>query len=75
MAKHHKNSRKSRQQPPQMDEFYDESPYGEEIEEIMDTPRAQKSIESIRPLKASSSAAVWILLIALFIFAASAIVR
>ena len=35
-------------------------------------PRAQKSIESVRPLKASSSAAAWMLLIALCLFTVSA---
>ena len=70
MSKNHKNSRKFRQVP---EEFYDDNESLDDIGEIeTPQPRAQKSIESVRPLKASSSAAAWILLIALLLFTASA---
>ena len=73
MSKNHKNSRKFRQVP---EEFYDENESWEDGGEIeTPQPRAQKSIESTRPLKASSSAAAWILLIALLLFTASALIR
>ena len=74
MSKNHKNSRKFRQSPP-IEDLYEENESWEDNGEIeTQQPRAQKSIESVRPLKASSSAAAWILLIALVLFAASALI-
>ena len=68
MSKNHKNSRKFRQE-----DLYDEHESLEDIGEIENPqPRAQKSIESVRPSRASSSAAAWILLIALCLFTVSA---
>ena len=72
MSKNHKNSRKFRQSSP-IEDLYEENESFEDGGEMETSqPRAQKSIESIRPLKASSSAAAWILLIALVLFTVGA---
>ena len=71
MSKKQKNSRKF-QPPSTIEEWDDEQEWEESGERETPQPRAQKSIESVRPLKASSSAAAWILLIALCLFTVSA---
>ena len=70
MSKKQKNSRKF-QSPSPIEEWDDEQEDENEGEREAPQPRPQKSIESIRPLKASSSAAAWILLIALCLFTLS----
>ena len=62
MSKKQKNSRKFQSH---IEDWDDEQEEGNEGERETPQPRAQKYIESQRPLKASSSAAAWILLIAL----------
>ena len=69
MSKKQKNSRKL-QSP--IEDWDDEQEEENDGERETPQPRAQKSIESVRPLKASSSAAAWILLIALCLFILSA---
>ena len=71
MPKKQKNSRKF-PPPSPIEGWGDEQEWEESEESETPQPRAQKSIESVRPLKASSSAAVWILLIALCLFTVSA---
>ena len=68
MSKKQKNSRKF-QSP--IEDWDDEQEEENDGERETPQPRAQKSIESVRPLKASSSAAAWILLIALCLFTLS----
>ena len=74
MSKKQKNSHKF-QPPSPIEEWGGEQEWEESGERETPQPRAQKSIESVRPSRASSSAAAWILLIALVIFAASALIR
>ena len=62
MSKKQKNSRKF-QSP--IEDWDDEQEEENEGERETSQPKALKSIVSQRPLKASSSAAAWILLIAL----------
>ena len=70
MSKKQKNSRKF---PSHIEDWDDEQQEWEDVgEREVPQPRAQKSIESQRHLKASSSAAAWILLIALCLFTLSA---
>ena len=70
MSKKQKNSRKFSSH---IEDWDDEQQEWEDVgEREVPQPRAQKSIESQRPLKASSSAAAWILLIALCLFTLSA---
>ena len=69
MSKKQKNPRKF-QFP--IEDWDDEQEEENDGERETPQPRAQKSIESQRPLKASSSAAAWILLIALCLFTLSA---
>lgn len=71
MSKKQKNPRKF-PPPSPIEEWGDEQEWEESGESETPQPRAQKSIESERPLKASSSAAAWILLIALCLFTLSA---
>lgn len=70
MSKKQKNSRKF-QSPSPIEEWGDEQEWEESEEREAPQPRAQKSIESQRPLRASSSAAAWILLTALCLFTLS----
>ena len=69
MSKKQKNPRKF---PSHIEDWGDEQEEENDGERETPQPRAQKSIESVRPLKASSSAAAWILLIALCLFTLSA---
>ena len=71
MSKKQKNSRKF-PPPSPIEGWGDEQEWEESEESETPQPRAQKSIEAVRPLKASSSAAAWILLIALCLFTVSA---
>ena len=69
MSKKQKNSHKFKSP---IEDWGDEQEEENDGERETPQPRAQKSIESERPLKASSSAAAWILLIALCLFTVSA---
>ena len=71
MSKKQKNSRKF-QPNSHIEDWDDEQEDENEGEREAPQPRPQKSIESQCPLQASSSAAAWILLIALCLFTLSA---